>query len=363
MEQQQVWGPFENISQRVVYSYIRSLATAQQGQAHEAAQRDLHAFFELLYAEMYRRPGLFGLPTAKDAWVQEGEPDHKQKLIEVNRLIDRPRKLIDSGLSYLSEIGRVCRLEGEQAWVGGEDYAALLAGAKVKPAFLQGLECVGLTAELVDGAMRVSNERFPHMLLALKALASACQAVDPPSLGRFHFARCDFRTMEKLYSPDALDLYNVFPAECRQYLTSLHHYMTGMGYKPVLNLYGIHAWEVKYQGNRKIKATPLFQVDFQERFLFPLLVFIKCASANRLVEMMPQQSQMLQEDFYHRTTMCQESRCDWCKNRKNLGPSLLKFMDQEKTVCWYVLPDISELNRATSELIKEYVQLHESLSR
>ncbi|MEW6524155.1 MAG: hypothetical protein AB1445_11430 [Bacillota bacterium] len=49
-----------------------------------------------------------------------------------------------------------------------------------------------------------------------------------------------------------------------------------------------------YQGNRKTKATPLFEVEYSERHLDPLRAKIKCASANRLAALIPLQPEILQ---------------------------------------------------------------------
>jgi hypothetical protein len=41
-----------------------------------------------------------------------------------------------------------------------------------------------------------------------------------------------------------------------------------------------------------------------------------------------------------------------------MGPSVIQFNNEERTVCWYVNPEIREISSDAIELIKEYEQLH-----
>ena len=66
---------FQNISQRVVSPYQRQLAALVPDTA-DAGQRNLHGFFEALYASLYDDPAAFGLPSpgaASTAWAVTGE--------------------------------------------------------------------------------------------------------------------------------------------------------------------------------------------------------------------------------------------------------------------------------------------------
>jgi hypothetical protein len=118
---------------------------------------------------------------------------------------------------------------------------------------------------------------------------------------------------------------------------------------------------VKYQGDRKIKATPLYPVDYDDRYLRPLRMQIKCVSSARLVDLMPSQSQLLQDDFSRRVNVCRADECNWCQNQKALGPSELVYNGESRTVCWYTNPDVREFDENTVELIQQYEQLHAGL--
>ena len=120
--------------------------------------------------------------------------------------------------------------------------------------------------------------------------------------------------------------------------------------------------EVKYQGRRQVKSSPLYQVEYSERFLNPLRVFIKCASNNRIAALIPHQSKALEDDFFQRAYPCQGTKCDWCKNKKNMGPSQYEYEGEVKTICWYSNPDIPELNAEAVDLIQQYALMHEELA-
>jgi hypothetical protein len=169
------------------------------------------------------------------------------------------------------------------------------------------------------------------------------------------------RALQSGYDPAVLDLYRIFSPSEYAHLTELHEFFTGLGYQTSLQV-GVNNWVVKYQGNRKVKGSPLFQVEYQERFTNPLCVHIKCASANRIITLLPRHSQALQDDFFKRSLRCRAEACNWCQNRKGMGPSTLVYAGQEYPTCWYVLPDVRKLTGESVALIKEYALMHEELA-
>jgi hypothetical protein len=349
---------FDTASQRVIYSHLRSLAEICT--SADDSQQDLHSFFQVMYQQLYEQPKLFGLPVGADACLEYAEPDRKNKLVTVNRTLDRPRKLVNGGLDYLSGVGSAGQVDGKRMVMSAEEYRTLLSFTKVKRQFIQGLAQAGWMVEEEDAQVTIINDCFPQMMPALKALAEAARTFEDEKIGRFHFARCDFRVLQEDYTPNVIDLYSIFDAESCAYLLNLHEYLTELKYKPQVEIYGIHAWVIKYQGNRKVKASSLYQVDFMERDRDPLRVYIKCASANRLVDIMPDQPYRIQEDFYNRTFHC--SDCGWCNTRKSLGPTLLKLGEQQKRICWFVLSDLPRLDGDVVGLVKQYIDLHETLA-
>jgi hypothetical protein len=141
----------------------------------------------------------------------------------------------------------------------------------------------------------------------------------------------------------------------------LHQFFNDLNYRPVYQIYGIFGWEVQYQGPTKIKASPLLRIENAQRYKNELQVHIKCASVNRVGHLVSKQPRFLQEDFARRLYACNGQACNWCENKKGLGPSEFVFDGETQTVCWYHKPDVAEFNDETLRLIEQYALMHEEL--
>ena len=253
-------GVLQNISQRAAYSYLISLSEftfvlpegsdpARQAEI-EAAQRDLHAFFGAFYQTLFDQPEAFGLPlSADDSWDAD-EPHGKERKQEVTKKLKKPKELIEKALDFLRSAALNGRIEGQSLLLGPEEAAAL---KKSKPlrGFVQGMEIAGL--RLADGEPpALTCTRFTAMLPALQTLTAACAQNPSPELGRFHFARCDFRALRKGFQPEVLELYHIFGADDFSRLAEVHEYYLHNGYKPELHIHDVSTWLVQYQGSKKI---------------------------------------------------------------------------------------------------------------
>lgn len=369
METQQFTGSFASAAKRVAFSYLKSLSefcpVTPQGDAEPQAamhesQRDLHGFFQALYQALYDAPEVFGLPVTPDICIGgEGEQDQRDKQ-EVNRKLQKPRDLIAQGLDFLLAAGTWGRLDGQDLLIVPWDEATYLPKPRTARKFLEGMAPLGLALTVSGDRAVLRNTRFPAMMPALQAMAQRCSQHADPQMGRFHFDRCDYKALAQ-DEPEPLEMYRIFNAADFERIAELHAFFTGRGYKPIIEVHGVSAWVVKYQGKRTVKASPLFQVEFQDRRSNPLMVFIKCASTNRIAPLLEQQSQALQDDFLARTFRCRGADCGWCKTRKQMGPSLVHRNGEKVTVCWYSNPDVKVLDDASTDLIRQYAIMHEAL--
>jgi hypothetical protein len=355
--------PMVYASQRVVGSYRKSLAeysfVSTPGGVDEQAQRDLHAFLGGVYIAMNDQPAMFGLPLDPDAALEAGEPNEKDKKQAVKKLLDKARKPIDAGVNFLRAAGVQGALEQDRLRVS--NYAGLVKESGVNKKFLAGLAACGLQIDPAGADAVFSSPRYPRMMAALRALSRACAGYADERTGGFMFARCDFRAL-LAYQPQAEDFFHVFTAEEYARAAQLHAYFIGRNYRTEISLGGVFAWNVKYQGDRKMKATPLFQIDYEERYARPQRMQIKCASTGRIAGLVSRQSARLQADFQRRAINCNGSKCDWCRNKKTLGPTVLEYNGEQRTVCWYSISDIREFDEHTIELIEEYEQMHAGLA-
>jgi hypothetical protein len=212
------------------------------------------------------------------------------------------------------------------------------------------------------GSVRLVNPRFVAMMPALQALAKTCKGIKDAKLGAVHFARCDFRALEPGYQLEALDLYRSLPEKDFSQLRELHDFYIGRSYKAIVAINSLFTWMVQYQGKRQVKATPLFQVEYQERHRDPTVMCIKPASVQRIAPLIPLQSRQLQDDFFARANYCRGIKeCGWCETHPNLGPTSMMRDGKPVEVCWYVNPDIARDER-TVDLVKEYTEMHEALA-
>ncbi len=308
---------------------------------------------------MFETPAQFGLPLIEDASIVEGEPDAKDKKQLVKRLLDKPRVSIARGLAYLQAVGREGRLDGYRLEVDG--YRRLVKASKVAPKFLAGMQKLGWSVQKKEDAASISHGRFPEMMAAFKVLAEGCAEIQSESYGALLFARCDFNALVKDYIPTAEDLYGYFEGEYLERILRLDAFFAGLGYKPNVEIRNPFAWVVKYQGNRKVKSTPLFQVEYDERYQDQMRIAIKCASTARIAELLPRQPQFLQDDFMRRANICRGDECGWCKNHKTLGPSVVAYKQDFVTVCWYTNPDIAKVDDEAVALVEQYARMHEEL--
>ncbi len=363
--------PFGSISQRVVCSYLRSLSEytfilpeglepAREAEM-EASQRDLHAFFTALYEALYRTPATFGMSEAADMYVnREGNGGSKDQQ-EVNQKLKTARKPIVEWLTFLMAAGKEGAVEGQRLVFPPEIGESYLKKTRTAKKFLPGLASFGLSLSVTPQTAALECSGFPAMMPALQALASACTQFADARVSLFHFGRCDFKALRQGYEVAPEDLYRIFNPPDAVRAASLHRYFMGRHYKAIVNIAGVETWLVQYQGNRKIKSTPLFQIQFDERKVVQRQVQFKCVSANRIAGLIQRQSKALQDDFFRRKNNCNGDRCNWCEGKKGLGPSVLAHEGQEYTICWYINPDMTDFNDGTIELIKEYEQMHDAL--
>ncbi len=281
----------------------------------------------------------------------------------LRKLLDKSKILIERGMDFLLFVGEQGELSGGALGLEKNQYAGLLTECKIKKPFLSGLASVGLSISEAGGQVMIQAPAYPRMMLAWKTLAQACIRFKDLKLGKFNFARADFRALDGHFSPSALDLYKFFDPVDYDRLTRLHQFFSDLNYKPEYQIYGIFGWEVQYQGPKKIKASPLLRIENAQRYKNPLQVQVKCASVNRVAPLVYKQPRFLQEDFSHRLYSCNGSACNWCQSKKGLGPSEFIFDGETRTVCWYHNPDLPELNEETLRLIEQYALMHEELAQ
>ncbi|MBN1579921.1 MAG: hypothetical protein JXA89_04410 [Anaerolineae bacterium] len=206
------------------------------------------------------------------------------------------------------------------------------------------------------------QRQLPEFVPVLPANLSPDEQRGDRAMARFLFARCDFRALDPDYQPDVLDMLQTVlcPSEY-EHVVNLHHALAEMAYTPALNIGGVSEWRIQYQGKRAVKATPFFEFEYDERQKSQYIMRVKCASTNRLVPLVAQQPEILQQDFFNHANNCGGANCGWCKTRKALGPSVLEYGGEKKTICWYMQRHFAEADGEAADLVRHYALLHEAL--
>lgn len=362
---------FENVAQRVVFSYRRqmprfepvlfeSLSPSEQDKMR-VSQRELDAFFRAFYQSVSDDPERYGLSIAGDVCLEPGAS--KERKQAVTKTIKKARDKLVLGVEYLYHVGCQGTHVDGQLRVEQEIYEAFFAkGPRVKQKLVQGMQAVGLTVSEQDATTVVANAHYPNMMLALETLARACAQRDDQRLGTWLFACCDLRALDAGYRPGALDLLHtaLVPGEYAR-AVEIHHALAEKGYEPLVGVGGADNWRIQYQGPRAIKGTPILELQYDERKRYPLQTWVKCASTNRLVPLLAQQPLFLQKDFFQHAHSCGAPKCSWCKTRKGLNPSVLEFEGEKRTICWWMQRHFVELDGRAVDLVRQYVLLHEAL--
>lgn len=361
-----VRSSYASLVERVLDGYSRSLCGAGPADAAVEGAADLRRFFAEWYATMAQAPEAYGLPIAPDDYLEEGEPSDSEHRQEVSGKFKKLHDTIGYGLELLLLAGAKGVDAGETLILSGPDYTQFMAKhPKIKRRMMAGMALAGLEVTEGDGALRLRSGRHPRMFAALPVLAHGCLQQPNQQLAMFHFSRCDMRAQTPDYSPDPAELYACFGPADRARLLDLHQYMLSLGHKTAFQFNAPHhGWEVQYQGDRKIKSSPILHVEYSSRLKDLLNLRLKCVSSSRIVPLVEQRGQAFQEDFFRRTFKCRSDEgCSWCSTRKGMGPAVLNYQGGEHVICWYTRPDTPLGDDTALGLVKEYVAMHQQLGQ
>jgi hypothetical protein len=357
----------DNISQRVVDTYRRALTpfgtvTPCIKDVHtEVAEsyRQLHRFFVALYDSMYDNPSQYGLPITPDDYLENHKKssDRKKRL---NRRLAQPRKRVAATVDLLRNLGLKGELEGEKLRISTSKYQTILDVApRILRKCVSGLDGVGLVLQDRQNHMYIGNTQYPRMMAALIRLARAQESRKEERLRSLYFARCDFRSLRNDFCLEAQDLVTYYGPVEREHIARLDEFMSMMNYSAEVADNLIDLWEVKYQGPRKIKGTPLVQIEYDERYRNPQLVYVKCASTHRLAHSFADQPEYVRDDFRERVIDCND--CGWCEG-KPVSPATLVDNGVQRKLCWYSHSDLGAINERNMKLVRGYVRWHQELA-
>ncbi len=186
-------------------------------EAFQQAEADYHQFFCTLLDDMAHNPAAYGLPQEAflpflPEYSQPASQAVKQQAdcIRARRL--KARKAVNSGLDFVYQLGLIGTLDGWELRVDKNALQALVEEkrrvSKLK-SFLPAFERCGFAFTDLDGAARVANTKFPHMLPALAGFSRECAR--NKDFGQYFFRRCDFRLFVGANQPGFDDALRLVP--------------------------------------------------------------------------------------------------------------------------------------------------------
>ncbi len=361
MQQNDGASTYDSISQRATDSYRKALVPFEPGttNADTESRRQLHDFLAALYDCMYEDPSLFGMSVADDDFLENDVHggDHNSTVV---RKLNRPRKKIAATVELLRGFGEYGQPENGNLLIPIPEYREMLSTMpKVLAKCIAGLGEVGLVVSENADSAAIGSERFPDMMKALAELALAQTTEGDKELRHIHFARCDFNSLDEDYQLDVEEIFSYFRPGARKHAMALHSFLLEMGYTTTVKAkdFGIHEWELDYQGPRKIKSSQLVRIRYCDRYHDPEHVWVMPAAAARLVPHFPDQPERVQDDFRDRVNAC-DPNCSWCESKKGLGPAEL----EGRTICWYTSVRPKAINDESMALVRDYVRWHEALA-
>ena len=172
------------------------------------------------------------------------------------------------GIDFLFLVGQQGELVEGQLRLEQEAYAAFFAKSpRLKKKFIKGMAEVGLAVTEQDDAVMVEQYTVSRYDAGSQGIGGSVCATDAGELGQVSVCTLRFpgawmRTTNRMRW---MCCKQRFRLRSMTHIIDLHHDLAEMAYKPTSKIDGIFGWKIQYQGNRKIKASPFFEFEYDER--------------------------------------------------------------------------------------------------
>lgn len=354
---------YDSLGQRIA-AYFRILLKPFFGPVKGASlscYEDIHNFFNSLYLMFYEQPGLFGIPLKPDLCMDDCHtPDIKKAYLKDFMQIF---KIYEAILKFLYQVGCNGEMNGYTLVIKPELLRKFLHhSARIKKQLVSGLSLVGVEIKETDRGVEISNNNTPGMIEGLRLLSSVCSE-DPSQNGFFHFYRCDFDVTNKNYGKMNNRIFTEITRDDVSYrsVQKLWKYMEQSRYHYKMDVKDTFRIVQSYTCFR-IKRTPLLKFSFDIRYKTMIRVSFHFVSTNKIVPLLEDAPLFLRNNFFEISTSCQGNQCPRKNSlHGNNKPALLKFEDRQKTICWLLQAEYTDLNEQNCRLILNYLLLHQRL--
>ena len=293
---------FDNLSQRLIYSYIVSYSKfipADTDKITVEAQKQTHEFFGKALCKVYENPAIIGLPLDKDDYFDWEMFKDKPELARKMKSLEK--KYLEF-FNFLFDIGNIGILKENKLYISN-------SAMKLQKSKLTQLERIGLKSEVIsDGAFMYSGE-YPELCSGFKFLVNICKSaygkdtknsIQGCSLKNLMFTHCIFDEKHISWTNLYGDL-----EQNGAYLKETEEYFISKGYKNIYfdNSFRLHkAYPNKQDGS--------FSVMFGWRRKNQLTYAFDLPSVRILMEHFDEMDDELKGFAFSRLNNC--NSCGYC---------------------------------------------------
>ncbi len=354
---------YNSLGQRIAVYYLlllKPIFNPVRG-AYLSCYKDIYDFFHSLYLMFYENPEKLGIPSKQDNCLDHCITSELRKsfLKDLMQIFH----IFHDLLYFLYQAGYSGHLQGHRLIIELEVYDNFYRDSRrIKEHLLMGLSLIGLEIRVTGQGVELSNKNVPEMIDGLHLLASMCKNHQCEN-GFFYFYRCDFDVLSNDYSKlNSRILAEIIKNEdSYRYIKKLRDYMTQNGYNYGINLKNPFRLIISCS-NPKIKRTPLLEFTFDIRYESMLHICLRFVSTHKIVPFLDDVPSYVKKDFSMISNLCRGESCmQHLVLKGNAVPSVLKTEHGEKTICWRLQSDYTDINLHNFKLIRYYLLLHQRL--
>ncbi|MFX0151892.1 MAG: hypothetical protein ACFFAJ_13975 [Candidatus Hodarchaeota archaeon] len=321
--------------------------------------KELWTFFNKLYQGGYNNS--IGFPDLLP--IQLTDEEHRSKNKELNKALGKVRKPIIDFLYFLYTASLQGEVSDNTLVIPTNTYLKFMKTQKrIKLKILDYVGQLGLHIEHKESSTVIKADENNKLIPSLTQFAKISEKTG--KLNHYYFRRCDLRIINSGYNFEVDEIFlRLFTESEYANYEKIHSFLCTSGFKCGLRLDNDTSLEITYT-NKKIKSTPLFVLTYDVIYLNTVRMTVKFAAMNRITSISHMAPIPVQELLFNTARSCSE--CGFCKkNAKGVKglvkSSVLKFLGQEKVVCWYNQSTYHAINEESCGEILGFMKLHQNL--
>lgn len=294
----QIGNKFDNLAQRLVYSYMASYSQFVPTNTDEItieAQKQTHDFLSGLLFKIYHNPAIIGLPLEKDDCFDGEAFKDKPELVKTMKNLE---KKFLGFFNLLFELGIAGEIKNKKLYISN-------IKIKLQKSRLNLLEQIGFKSEIMADTVIIYSKEYTELCSGLKSLSEICKSSDGKDITKQSMTREIF--MKCLFDEKNISLTNLYGdlAQSGIYLKELEEYFINKGYE-------IIRYDISFRLQKAYpnKQSGSFAVMFNWRCKNQLSYVVDVPSLRVLMEHFDEIDDELRELVFSRTNTCEN--CGYC---------------------------------------------------